>query len=344
MPKVSVVIPVYGVEKYIADTVQSVLIQTYQDFEILIIDDGSPDRSVEICKQFNDPRIKILPQQNRGLAGARNTGIRVAKGEYFALLDGDDLWLPEKLEKHIQHLEKSPEVGISFSRAEFINESGDRLGTYLMPKLKDISILDLFRGSPLGNGSTPVIRRQVFEDIKFQDNLYGTLEDFYFDEHFRRSEDIECWIRILLTTSWKIEGIPESLTLYRINSGGLSANLLKQLESWEQVLAKTKTYAPDLISRWQNMAMAYQYRYLGRSAIRLKDGEMAMKLLNRAIVTYFPILWEEPKRTLRFLLAAYSLFLLPQGLYNQIEDLTAKVASFRQRNQIFKDQLQDVSS
>src|SRR4028119_483182 len=105
MKKVSVIIPVYKVEKYVAATVQSVLQQTYKNFELLLIDDGSPDRSVEICQQFTDPRIKIISQTNRGLAGARNTGIRHAQGDYIALLDGDDMWLPNKLEKHIEHLE-----------------------------------------------------------------------------------------------------------------------------------------------------------------------------------------------------------------------------------------------
>jgi glycosyltransferase involved in cell wall biosynthesis len=108
--KVSVILPVYGVEKYIAEAVRSVLAQTFSDFELLIIDDGSPDRSVEICRQFTDSRIRIIQQQNRGLSGARNTGIRYAKGEYLAFLDGDDLWAPEKLEKQVAHLDNSPKV------------------------------------------------------------------------------------------------------------------------------------------------------------------------------------------------------------------------------------------
>lgn len=184
MKKVSVIIPVYGVEKYIAATVQSVLDQTYTNFEILIIDDASPDKSVEICQKFTDPRIKIIHQANRGLAGARNTGIRHAQGEYLAFLDGDDLWLPQKLEKQIAHLENSPAVGVSFSRSAFINEVGKSLGTYQMPKLKGITTPYLLCRNPVGNGSAPVVRSEVFEAIKFQDNLHGTVEDFYFDEHF----------------------------------------------------------------------------------------------------------------------------------------------------------------
>jgi glycosyltransferase involved in cell wall biosynthesis len=233
MKKVSVIIPVYGVDKYIGTTLESVLAQTYKNFELLIIDDGSPDRSIKICQQFNDPRIKIIRQENRGPSGARNTGIRQSKGEYLAFIDGDDIWLPEKLEKQVNHLETSPDVGVSFSCTAFIDESGQRLGIYQLPKLKGITPPYLLCRNPISNGSNPVIRRQAFDAIKFQDNLYGDVEDFYFDERFRRSEDSECWLRISIQTDWKIEGIPEALTLYRVNSRGLSANWHKHLDSWE---------------------------------------------------------------------------------------------------------------
>ncbi len=338
MKKVSVIIPVYGVEKYIAAAVQSVLEQTYENFEVLIIDDESPDRSVEICQQFNEPRIKIIHQANRGLAGARNTGIRHAEGEYLGFLDGDDLWLPEKLEKHVNHLENSPSVGVSFSRSLFVDEAGNSLGTYTMPQLTDIDPLCLLKGSPIGNGSAPVIRREVFEAIKFQDNLYGTVEDFYFDDHFRRSEDIECWLRIVLQTPWQIEGIPEALTLYRVNSGGLTSSLLKQLESWEQVIEKTRSYAPELINQWESLSMAYQLRFLGRTAVRLQDGSMAVKLLNRSLSTDWRILQEEPGRTLRALVAAYLLWLLPKSLYQQFEARASKLAGATQKRQILQEE------
>ncbi len=177
MKKVSVIIPAYKVEKYIADTIQSVLEQTYKNFELLIVDDGSPDKSVEIGQQFVDPRIKIIRQNNRGVSAARNTGVSHAQGEYLAFLDGDDLWLPEKLEKHVEHLESSPTVGVSFSHSAFINEAGQSLGLYQMSKLKGITPRLILCRNPIGNGSTPVIRREVLEAIRFQDNFYGTVEN-----------------------------------------------------------------------------------------------------------------------------------------------------------------------
>ena len=338
MKKVSAIIPVYGAEKYVAATVQSVLDQTHKNFEVLIIDDGSPDRSIEICQQFTDPRIKIIRQQNRGLAGARNTGIRHAQGDYLAFLDADDLWLPEKLEKHVEHLENSPSVGVSFSCSAFIDETGKPLGLYQKPKLTGITIPNLLCRNPISNGSAPVIRREVFEAIKFQDNLYGTVEDFYFDDRFRASEDIECWFRIAIQTDWQIEGIREALTLYRVNSGGLSANLFKQFESWEQVFEKTRSYAPDLIAQWENPAKAYQLRYLARRAVTLKDGSTAVKLFHQAMATHWRILLEEPRRTVLTGTAAYLLRLLPQSLYHQIEELVLKVTGVTQKRRSLRDQ------
>jgi glycosyltransferase involved in cell wall biosynthesis len=338
MKQASVIIPVYNVQKYIATAVQSVLDQTYENFELLIVDDGSPDRSVEICEQFTDPRIRIIRQKNRGLAGARNTGIRHAQGQYLAFLDGDDFWEPEMLAQNIAHLQSSPEVGVSFNRSAFVDEQGKSLGTYTMPQLQDIDVVCLLRGSPISNGSAVVIRRQVFEEIRFQDNLYGTVEDFYFDENFRRAEDIECWIRIVIQTPWKIAGIPEALTLYRVNSGGLSANFFKQLEACEQVIEKTRSYAPEQIAAWENMARAYQMRYLARSAVRFKDGAVAVQLMHGALLTYWHILLEEPRRTVLTWIAAYLLCLLPQSIYYQVENLGAKMTGVLQRNRILQEQ------
>ena len=337
MKLVSVVVPVYNVEKYIALTVQSVLDQTYPHFELLIIDDESPDGSVEICQQFNDSRIKIISQKNRGLAGARNTGIRHAKGDYIAFLDGDDLWLPEKLARHIQHLESSPQVGVSFSRSEFIDSQGKSLGVYQMPKLTEITPDHLLCRNPIGNGSAPVIRREVLELIRFEEKLRETVEDFYFDENFRQSEDIECWFRIAALTSWQIEGIPEALTLYRVNGEGLSANILKQLDSWEQFISKHRDRLPELMLQWENPARAYQLRYLARRAIRLKDSRMAVKFINQALITHWRIIFAEPNRTLLTFVAAYLLRLLPLSLYSRFEQSALKLTGLMHKMRILRD-------
>lgn len=340
--KASIIIPVYGAEKYVAATLQSVLEQTYENLEVIIIDDASPDRSIEICQQFIDPRIKIIRQENRGLPGARNTGIRHAQGQYLAFLDADDLWLPNKLEKHIAHMKNSPSVGISFSCSGFINEAGQPLGIYQIPtKLQGITPSDVLCRNPIGNGSAAVIRREVFEDIKFKDNLYGAVEDYYFDERLRQSNadatDVECWLRIAIRTQWQIEGLAEALTLYRVNSGGLSANLLKQLDALERVIEKTRTYAPGFIAQCENQARAYHLRYATRRAVTLRAASTAMKLGHQALATHWRLLLEEPRRTLLTLAAAYMLWLLPQSFYSQLETFAFKTTGATQKRCLLQD-------
>ncbi len=335
--KASVIIPVYKVEKYISETINSVLNQTYQNFELIIVDDGSPDRSVEICQQFKDPRLKIIRQKNQGVCAARNTGISHANGQYLAFLDGDDLWLPQKLEKHLKHLESSPDVGVSFSRSAFIDERGAALGIYQMPKLTEITPPLILRRNPVGNGSAPVIRREVFEAIEYKENSTGIQRQCYFDPKLAHFEDVECWLRISLLTDWKTEGIPEALTLYRVNSKGASSNLNKQIEDLEKVLEKTKSYAPNLIDEHGEAAKAYEMRKLARWAVRLKAAPMAVSMSHRALSTYWKMIIEEPEKTLLTLAAAYSLYLLPQQIYNGIENLALQITGASQKRRILQD-------
>ncbi|MCT7983244.1 glycosyltransferase family 2 protein [Laspinema sp. A4] len=336
MKFISVIVPVYNLEQYIVDTIQSVLAQTYKHFELIVIDDGSTDRTAEICEQFQEPKLKLIRQRNKGANAARNAGLRAAQGDYIAFLDGDDLWFPEKLAKHIEHLEQSPQVGISYSQSAFIDEAGNPMGLYQMPKLTDITVKDVLCRNPISNGSCAVLRKEVFEDIKFQDDLYGTQDDFYWDERLEGSQDLDCWFRIALQTDWKMEGISEILTLYRVNSHGLSAKLLKKQESWEQVIEKTRQYAPDAVAQWENPARAYHLRYLARRAVTLKDGITALKLAWIAIATHPKMVLEEPKRTVVTLGAATVLSVLPKPIYQQLEDLGMKVAGWFQKRQVFQ--------
>jgi len=318
-PMVSVIIPVFNAEQYLKQSIPSVLQQSWQDFELILVNDGSTDNSLSICQQFTDPRIKIINQTNRGLAGARNTGIRNAKGEFIALLDADDLWHQDKLHHHLKHLNNNPLVGVSYCPSQLMDDNGKDLGLQQSPKLEQVSKKDILCRNPVGNGSAPVIRKQVFNDIAFYENLYGQREVYYFDDTFRQSEDIECWVRIAGTTQWQFEGIPLALTWYRINDSGLSANLGQQLNNWQRMIDKTKTYAPELYFRFGALAKAYQLRYLARRAIRSRSPVPAAKLLMQALSTQPMILVEEPKRTLTTLFACTLQLLLPLKLYQNIE-------------------------
>ena len=319
MPKVSVIVPAYNVARFIDGAIDSVLTQSFTDFELLIVNDGSTDDTLERCQRYLDPRIRIVDQKNRGLAGARNSGIREARGDYLAFLDADDLWRSDKLERHVVHLDRRPDVGVSFSVSEFMAEDGELLSMYQSPKLDCIDAGDILCRNPVGNGSAPVIRREVFDAIRSVDDRYGTPEPVFFDPDFRQSEDIECWVRIAATTRWRFAGLAEPLTLYRLNGGGLSASVDRQLESWEAFIAKASVYAPELVRRFGSRARAYQYRYLARRAVWSGESGTALRLLCKALASNWRILIDEPARTTATCAAVMLLNILPRPLYRSVE-------------------------
>lgn len=317
-PQISVVMPVYNVERYVADAIESVLAQSFEDFELLIIDDGGTDRSVEICRRFDDPRIRLISQQNRGLAGARNTGIRYARADIIAFLDSDDLWHPTKLARHIEHLRQQPGVGVSFAGARLIDDDGRDIGIDQSPKLTNIQSRDIYLRNPVSNGSTPVIRRAALDEVA-RPSPFHPGEQVWFDERLRQSEDIDCWLRIALLTRWRFEGIAGALTAYRVNAGGLSANVVKQFDSWLYVRDKVRCIAPAFAQRWESAAEAFQMRYLARRAIRMRDAGLALELALNALRKAPLAVLREPVKTSTTIAAAMALRLVPRPVYEKLE-------------------------
>jgi glycosyltransferase involved in cell wall biosynthesis len=313
-PTVSVIMPVYNVEAYVAASIKSVLDQTFRDFELIIVDDGGTDRSMTICRSFDDTRIRIISQLNRGLAGARNTGIAVARGRFIALLDSDDLFAPEKLALHVAHLDSSPDVGVSFSGAELISQTGQRLGVQQLPKLGRLTPKDVFCGRAILNGSIPVFRREMLEEGALPGD--GSDRHWYFDESLRRSEDVECWTRLALTSKFRFEALPGTLTLYRVNAGGLSADVVRQLDSWDQVCASIARLAPDFVAAHGKEARGRELRYLARRCVQMRDRGLGLTLALEAISHAPRLLWIEPAKTTSTLLSCLALRLLPQAAFN----------------------------
>ncbi|WP_373084802.1 glycosyltransferase family 2 protein [Zhongshania sp.] len=328
-PKVSVVIPMYNAAAYLQDCLDSVLAQTFRDFEVICVDDGSPDNCAEIIKACDDERVRLVQQLNRGLAGARNTGVRHSKGEYVAFLDSDDRWGPRKLERHVDHLDANPNIGVSYSASQFMNDDGEDMGIGQHPKCEGISAQDIFCRNPVGNGSAPVIRRETLNDIKFTRPESGHDDTMYFDESFRQSEDVECWLRIALSTKWKFAGLSEALTWYRVNGEGLSANWRRQLESWERSVENNRKIDPVFIAKWEGLARAYQYRYLARRAVQSRDSESANTLLGLAYKSDSRILLKEFTTTAVTTVCTILLAILPINLYDRFERKIMAIAAKR---------------
>lgn len=298
MPYASIVVPAFNATATLRATLDSLSAQSFRDLEIVVVDDGSTDETAQMTEDaaLGDRRIRLVRQRNRGLAGARNSGIAAATGAIVGFCDADDLWRPGKLGAHAAHLNAAPQVGLSYSGSALIDAAGRPTGHAQKPRLDGITAAHVFRRNPVGNGSAPVMRRAALESLAFRP-AHETQRDWVFDESFRQSEDIECWLRLSLTTDWALEGVRGLLTCYRVNPGGLSANTEAQLASWERMVTKLRPLSPEFFARHEDAARAYQLRYLARRAISDGDGAAARGLVVRALRLSRAPLTEEPLKT-----------------------------------------------
>jgi len=207
MPKVSVIIPTYNRAQYLSEALDSVFSQTYQDFEIIVVDDGSIDNTNEIIKTYADKypvKIKYFYQRNTGTGAARNRGINEAEGDYIAFLDSDDLWLKEKLKIQVDILDNNLEVALTYCRATRINNKGEILDIKpAKPALKASDFLYNHRIPP-----TVMIRKSCLQKVGI------------FDAAIRVGEDTDLWLRISL--EYKIIFFNRSLTIMRAHDNNIS--------------------------------------------------------------------------------------------------------------------------
>ncbi len=220
-PKVSVVIPTYNRAHLISRAIQSVLDQTYQDLEIIIVDDGSTDNTEEIVKSFKDERIRFIRyDKNKGASAARNTGIRASKGEYIAFQDSDDEWFPDKLEQQMKVFRISPpEIGVVYSG--FYRIEADKKiyvpSDFITQKEGNIHN-ELLKGNFVGTPAV-LIKKECFENTK------------YFDENLPALEDWELWIEISKHYVFKYVNKPLLYTYSTRDSVNLNeSNMLKAHE------------------------------------------------------------------------------------------------------------------
>ena len=180
MPKVSIIIPTYNREEFIVETINSVLNQTYKDFEIIVIDDGSTDNTKQKLEPFSS-KIKLIEQKNSERAVARNNGVKNSSGEYIAFLDSDDLWIENKLEKQVELLATSSDVILTYGQSLRINEDGNKIKT-AKRQLEGFSG-DVFEKLLMRNfivSATPLIRRECFEKTTGFETKYIPYEDWEF--------------------------------------------------------------------------------------------------------------------------------------------------------------------
>jgi glycosyltransferase involved in cell wall biosynthesis len=298
-PKVSVIVPAYNICLYIKDALVSLESQSFQNFEVLVVNDGSTDSTAEQVKLFTarDSRFRLLEKENGGLGSARNYGIRHACGEYIALLDGDDRYKPDKLSNHVAVLDRHPDVGVVYSASRAIRDDGH--ATFMVLSGRPIHqdpLIALLCKNFIGHGSNAVFRRSIVDEIG------------YFDENFfPGSEDLDYWLRIAATRRWQFHRESQDLCCYRVRPSGLSFNVEQMQQSTERIIQAADRRSPELVKAMLPKAYAYMYRYLARLCVQSGNFDSARDFIDKA--------WNSDKsvfyRDMRSLLTLISVKLSP---------------------------------
>jgi len=264
-PLVSVVIPAYNAEKYIEEAINSVLNQTFQDFEVIVIDDGSQDSTKEKVLNYSDSRIKYIYKENGGPSTARNAGIKNAKGEYIAFLDYDDIWMPQKLERQLAKFSLEPDLGLVYSWVQSINPDGS---TRFVSEPENEGwvhneiILDNFQH----NGSIQLVKKECFEKAG------------YFDESLLNAQDWDMWIR--LAKYYKFGVVKEILVRYRVRSDSLSKRHRRLNKAFIRIMDKHLKDADKSVKRQKNnLYSGHYYLIFRRCCVYDNDKLCALKYL-----------------------------------------------------------------
>jgi glycosyltransferase involved in cell wall biosynthesis len=286
-PMISVVIPCYNATAYIAETLQSVVDQTFLDWEAIVLDDGSADDTPVVVDSFTrrDGRMRLVRRMNSGVSTTRNTGVAAARGEFIAFLDADDVWHPTYLQRMAMHLASRPDIGISFAIVRIIGGDGKSTGSYGSVKSGNLDTLDFLSSNPTTTCSNLLVRREVFE------RLGGFREDLC------HAEDQLFLIKAHLS-SVVIEGFPEILVDYRTNENGLSSDLESMRKGWEFMAAQALTEAPDIIGPLMPRARALNLCYLARRALRVRSASDSWRYMSGALHSDWRILVGRPWPTL----------------------------------------------
>lgn len=232
-PLVSVITPVYRGERFVSQAVQSVLDQTYPNIELIIVNDGSPDRSREILAPLLGlPKVRYVEQKNAGVAAARNTGLRLARGEFIALVDQDDLWYPQKLALQIDCFRRKPALGLVHGDVSYIDDAGRPLprDPYFPANVSGRCLRQLFCGNPVMTCSVLFTRAAV-------ERVGG------FDDAIRFSDDYDLWLR-MAAAGYEFAYIDRPIAKYRLHGANESRDTIGIVSATLQVLRKALRAIP----------------------------------------------------------------------------------------------------
>ncbi|MGB5962823.1 MAG: glycosyltransferase [Coleofasciculaceae cyanobacterium] len=272
MPTISVIIPVYNGEKTIKETIMSVLNQTFENFELIIINDGSNDATLEIVQAIKDHKIKVFSYQNSGLSASRNRGLTKAEGEFISFIDADDLWTPNKLELQLKALQNNPQAAVAYSWTDWIDQSGQFLRAGGHITVNGNAYEKLLIRDFIESGSNPLIKKQALDEV-------GD-----FDQSVTPPEDWDMWLRLAAKYEFITVEVPQ--ILYRISPNSASFDIEKMEAGSLKVIQRVFSQSPEL-AHLKQKTLASRYNYLTFKALgghlNRKNGLTAARFLLQAV-------------------------------------------------------------
>ena len=271
MPKVSVVVPAYNAEGTLGQTLASVLGQTFEDLEVVVVDDGSSDGTADVARAGGDARVRLVQVQNGGVARARNRGVAEAQGELIAFLDSDDVWLSEKLESQVEMMGARNEIGVVFTAARYVDSQMRSIGEIPALDYADYSeALLLYSVVIAGSCSSGMVRRTIVDDVGG------------FDPAFSQSADWDFWLRVSRVT--QIAPVAASLVLCRKHTSNMSSDVSLLERDTFAVLKKTFE-DPAFVPYQPIRRRVYSNHWLICSGSYLHAGQLgpALRCLARAV-------------------------------------------------------------
>ncbi len=281
-PIVSVVIPTYNRKKIISRAIESVLNQTYKNYEIIIVDDGSSDGTAEYIKELYNNKINLIPQKNQGASSARNTGVAHAKGKYIAFLDSDDEWVQSKLEIQMAFLDKNPEVTLLCGRT-YRADNINKVNSYLTERIIGDLFTTLYTHSFVST-PTVIVKRDILDQVGG------------FDLNYKSAEDFDLWLKI--TKNFKCAFLPDLVAIVNRGEDNLSTDKITLHKHAIEILAKYYDKNRIPLGTYKK-AISNSLIALGRSY--LKTGQVF--LARKSFIKSFKI-YPVRLRSLRYLLKA----------------------------------------
>jgi len=303
MPKVSVVIPAYNAMSFLPEAIKSVSTQTLQDYEIIVVNDGSTDNIEVWMTQITDPRVKLISQANQGASVARNTAIERSQGQYIAFLDADDLWESTKLKKQVQILDQHPQVGLAYTWVALIDSQSKPTGKVWENDLEGDVWEKLIEHNIVECCSTPMVRRCCFDAVGLFDPTVS--------QGACGSEDWEMWLRIAKHYSFK--AVPEFLTYYRDHASNGSKNWTIMEHDYHLILDKTFANAPAHQQHLKSRSYGFANLRIAWKALQSLNGdyEIAGRYRAKAVASYPAI-----RSTGEYLRLSLALFLVQSFGFN----------------------------